>query len=455
MLVTFILILLIIGNAILFWGLQRLRSVCPTLLLGLIVHWFCYGAYPVIFVLFSPEIIRESHFAEFLELTFWQQGSTLLTGVILLRVGNTSRPFESRGDLAVNENIALRFLLIVWVVSVALVLGDKRETFLEQNHGILTGETGSGGVSDFLMMALFSVSAALIIRNPLDSTLLSMRLCAISWGIVITQTVLMIGKGMRIALGIVPFLLVADLLGRKNLREQRLRLGILAATMVVAGFTLPPLAASLGHVRDRNEAVTGDAIVDGFAEVFSAGSTIDAMTLFLDGFYVKFAALEYGAALIATEGSGGGGWQPIISAALAPVPRAIWPEKPVPGSKSDDYLGIPYRIAAQDYGKVELGMVVPVAGVAVAKWELGYGGIVLFIILNMISLKGVDFLLRSNSIVHNAFGITMMSIPSCEFLVAGPSELVKNWVRILTCVFVFHGAIAVRNHLKKKVGRMY
>ncbi len=63
----------------------------------------------------------------------------------------------------------------------------------------------------------------------------------------------------------------------------------------------------------------------------------------------------------------------------------LYPEKPVPFSSNGKYSGVPYYLVPSLEGLVP-GNVVPIPPSTIALWELGYMGLFLMIVFNVVNL---------------------------------------------------------------------
>jgi hypothetical protein len=106
------------------------------------------------------------------------------------------------------------------------------------------------------------------------------------------------------------------------------------------------------------------------------------------------------------------------------------PDKPVPTSFNREQSGIPYVRAALDFGDIDLGMVVPVSASVVTLWELGYWGLPLFVVINILTIRFADAMLRSRSVLMGTFGIMLLAFPTFEYVVQPIAGIVRDVLRI-------------------------
>src|SRR5262249_50255622 len=113
----------------------------------------------------------------------------------------------------------------------------------------------------------------------------------------------------------------------------------------------------------------------------------------------KFDSFSAGAYLVEEFGAGSAGMAPYIGALVALVPRALLPFKPVPGSVDGTYRGHPSRLIATAIGYDPDSSNVGVSPAAITIWQLGYPGLVLLVLANVIVLKFINSLLLAPSVL--------------------------------------------------------
>ncbi|MEO7998963.1 MAG: hypothetical protein ABI852_16040, partial [Gemmatimonadaceae bacterium] len=215
--------------------------------------------------------------------------------------------------------------------------------------------------------------------------------------------------------------------GRARRKATRLLLVFGAVTVVVGA----PVAGIMGVARGGSGEISLDLISEAYSVVFGGTTLGEQAQALLSEVNRKFDAVGPGVELLAMEPPGTGGSQPLFSAALSPIPRVLFPSKPVPISRDGTYLGTPYRIAAKAYGEVELGMVVPVSAASISIWEFGFIGPLLLVLANLLNLVLLNSVFMSRNVIARALGITMLGLPNAEFFLASPSMLLQNSLRLV------------------------
>lgn len=220
---------------------------------------------------------------------------------------------------------------------------------------------------------------------------------------------------------------LSTLHGRARRKATRLLLVFGAITVIVGA----PVAGIMGVARGGSGDISFDLISEAYSVVFGGTTIGQQVQTLLSELNRKFDAVGPGVELLAMEPPGSGGMQPLFSAALSPIPRVLYPGKPVPISRDGTYLGTPYRIAAKAYGTVEVGMVVPVSASSISIWEYGVIGPLLLVLANLLNLVLLNSVFMSRNVIARAFGISMMGLPNVEFFLASPSMLLQNNLRLV------------------------
>jgi hypothetical protein len=317
-------------------------------------------------------------------------------------------------------------------------VGGDFLSLLSANVG--TEKSELGAFTAITAVAVVGTSFAMAVVASDDQ--MSLRGATRRWGYV-TLVVLAL---QQVIFGARAFLLMPVLGGILLLapRWQRLSRARQLTSVALGALLLAlavPVALVLGAARgvqgaEREAATEAAALLGELTPAEQAQLTIRAA-------YVKFDALGTGASLIARDGTEFAGWQPITSALLAPIPRLLLPSKPVPTSFNGEQSGIPYVRAALDYGDIDLGMVVPVSASAVMLWEVGYWGLPLFVVFNVLTLRFADAMLRSRSVLLGGFGIVLLAFPTFEYVVQPVAGIIRDGLRIGLYFLVATGALLV------------
>ena len=425
---------------------RRQRTLARPVRLALLGHLGLWAVWPLTYVLLDATAREESVAQPHFPLVVVAHVACLLAvvaGVILLParavdwVGRTSvgtRPLTDRTvrlwlALAVTVVIPLR----IWQFQ---TVGGDFLSLISANVG--TEKSELGAVTAITAVAVVGTSFAMAVVA--SDNQMSLRGATRWWG----YATLVVLAMQQVIFGTRAFLLTPVLGGILLLAPRWQRLSrTRKLTSVALGAMLlaiaAPVALVLGAARgvqgaEREAATEAAALLGELTPAEQAQLTVRAA-------YVKFDALGTGASLIARDGTEFAGWQPITSALLAPIPRLLLPNKPVPTSFNGEQSGIPYVRAALDYGDIDLGMVVPVSASAVMLWELGYGGLPLFVFVNVLTLRFADAMLRSRSVLLGGFGIVLLAFPTFEYVVQPVAGIIRDGLRIGLYFLLATGAL--------------
>lgn len=270
----------------------------------------------------------------------------------------------------------------------------------------------------------------------------------LAWAGVLIYCAYAISRGARavVLLPIVAGLITLFTLHGYARRKATRLLVVFGAMTIIIG---APVAGIMGVARGGRGEISLDLISDAYSVVFGGTTIAEQTELLLSEVNRKFDAVGPGVELLALEPPGSGGTKPLFSAALSPIPRVLFPSKPVPISRDGTYLGTPYRIAAKAYGDVELGMVVPVSASAISIWEFGGIGLLLFVLANLMNLVLLNSIFMSRNVIARALGITTLGLPNSEFFLAPPSMLLQNSLRLILYLVVLALALLAWDQLAK------
>lgn len=279
-----------------------------------------------------------------------------------------------------------------------------------------------------LVSAAATAYMSLALGTLASDTAASLRTRLMSWvcvTIVAGQVVLM-GQRTFMLLPVWGLFLLAGTTTSSRRRQLWLAAWATAAVALVA---IPVGALVVGVTRSPANGDEADA-AERALELLGGLGPSERARVFMAAVNVKFDDISTGATLLALDGVGGGGFRPLTSALLSPIPRLLLPSKPVPISANGDQSGVPFVRAASQYGAIDAGMVVPVSPAAIAVWELGWSGLAIFVAANVLALWLVEAWLSNGSILPGAFAFSMLSYPSFEFTLQSPSSLVRDLLRL-------------------------
>lgn len=417
------------------WGARR-RGVAPTLSIAWVIHILLWNTASLVLQLLLAEPVENSHGPlSRTQLTLLHTSALLIIGVIFLAYRQPyAKPITQFFD-----RVAPPASKLFWPTVIALAL----LVITELGQLSITG-------SSFAEIQAFSVTAdaAALGQNALLASVMAIAvgyfLALLTLGRnngVTRETLIMawlgvlIFCGFSIAHGVRAVVLLpvaagvitlSTLKGRARRRATTVLLIAGAVTTVVGA----PVAAIMGFLRGRPSDISADLLLDTYNAVAGESTILEQAQLALTEVNRKFDAIGPGIELLAMEPPGTAGLQPLFSASLSPIPRVLFPTKPVPISRDGTYIGTPYRIAATPYGDPEIGMVVPVSASAIALWEFGSLGPLMFIVANILNLFFLNTVFLSRNVIARALGISMLGLPNAEFFFASPSMLLQNGLRL-------------------------
>lgn len=432
-LLTILISLCAIGIAI--WGGRR-RSVAPLLSIAWAIHIVMWNTASLVLQMVLAEPVENSPGPlSRTQLSLLHTSLLLVIGVVFLAYRQPSiKPVTRFFD-----RVAPPVGNLLWPTVVALAL-------------LVATELGQASISgsSFAEIQAFAVTAdaSALGRNALLASVMTIAMgyflalltLGRSHGVTRTTLILawlgiLIFCGFSIAHGVRAVVLLPVAAGLITLSTLQGRARRRATTvLLIAGvFTTvvgAPVAAIMGFVRGRPTEVSADLLLDAYNAVAGQTTIGEQAQFALTEVNRKFDAVGPGIELLAMEPPGTAGLRPLLSASLSPIPRVLFPSKPVPTSRDGTYIGTPYRIAAQRYGDPEVGMVVPVSATAITLWEFGALGPLVFVLANVLNLVLLNTIFLSRNVIARAFGISMLGLPNAEFFFASPSMLLQNGLRL-------------------------
>lgn len=457
-LILFLLVLLALSQPI----IHNSKFISPLLSTSLTFYLFFWIIFPILYSILMPERTNEIIFNLTYQKLIIIQLFSVWSILIMLYIfpiffPSLKRRFNPRPKNA-NPNliilllfIALFFLIITQIYSIHNIGFG----FLDRIGHVVSDKNREDRVGPFLyffnsFIIPFAI-ACIFSRIPYLQYKPIVRHLSIL--IIIIHIAFMLIYGVRSAIVLPPILFVI------YWKVFRPKCGKLYKTCMVLSILIfliifPALADLLGTVRLYQSYGIRDLFIRPAKSFSSIGEyCLDS----LDEIYLKFSSLENGAYLLETEGTSRVGLSLIMSSLVSPIPRLVYPEKPVPFSINKEYSGIPYYLVPRLKGYVFPGNVVPVAPSAIALWELGYAGIFIMIVFNFTNLLLINYFLKSELLFYRTLGFFMLSMPTFEFLVSPTGLIIKEGLRILLLIFLFKFLIirATRKVLSLKVKKTY
>lgn len=449
------LVLATVTVALVTWSARR-DTVAPLLSITWIVHLLLWSALPLLLQQTSIEIPVSSDGPwSRAGLSVLQSASLLL--LILLYLG-FRRPYLS--DVRTFfDGCAPDVSRLFWPTAVAVALLVAVEIQMTRLSGASfaeavafsvsasSGDLAKSGILEVLVTFLLGYSVALIsLGRPGGATSGTLIL---AWVAVLTFGAFSIARGSR-AVVLLPLVVGVVALSTLQGSARRRATAIITVLGILTIAIGAPVAAMMGVARGGRGTLSLELIQDAYSVVIGATSVRQRVETVGREVNVKFDAIGPGVELLAMEAPGTAGLTPILSAMVSPIPRAIYPTKPVPTSRDGTYLGTPFRIAAKVYGDPENGMVVPVSASAIALWEFGGLGPLVLVLANLLGLVLLNTVLITRNIFARALGISMLNLPNAEFFIAPPSAVVQNSLRMMLFVVV----LALLALVAKQFGRV-
>ncbi|MBC8089227.1 MAG: hypothetical protein H7Z40_18330 [Phycisphaerae bacterium] len=417
----------------------RRKLVSPLITIPWVINLVLWAAMPFIIQMFLTEGLDTSE-GPLTRNQLQILHSTTIMVLVLLHMGlrrPLMQPVTSFFDRLAPEGRSLfvptLIVLIVMLVAELRLSQVDGGTFAETVSVVATADAGQlaqSGLLGSLLMLLVGFGFAVISLGRREQVTTA-TLC-LAWAALLMYCAFAISRGTRAGV-LVPA--AAGVIAISTLRGQVRRRAIIgvSALGIVTVAIGAPVAAVMGVVRN---AATIDviAVQDAYNTLLGGSSLGSRVELIATEVNRKFDALTPGLELLAMEPPGSAGLRPIFSAALSPIPRIIFPGKPVPTSRDGTQLGIPYRVAAKAFGDPELGQVMPVSASAIALWEFGWLGPLVLVLANLLSLVLLNSVFLSKNVYVRAIGLSVVGLPICEFFIGHPSALVQNSLRL--CLYL-------------------
>jgi hypothetical protein len=342
--------------------------------------------------------------------------------------------------------LAVVLLTLACLAAVSLLGGQYwGETYAERNAAAVQTEgtstfgasTGIGFVTHVLLCFTY---AALLFPWPKGAT--TKALYAAVAACVAVEVWQEVRTGGRIAVLLLPILLALYGCSRRWSLGRMVFLGggMVGGTLVLGGV----LALVIGEQRSRGEvnlAEAGTTLGHLLAHQENSSRMADQ---FATELATKFDSISSGAYLVEDYGAGVAPWNPYAGAFLALVPRVLVENKPVPGSADGTSRGQPCRFLAADQGMNEESGNVGVSPAAIAVWQLGYPGLVLLIVANVLQLYVINSLLLTRSLLLHCLAFYFIGLPSLVTLFASPDVVLVNLQRVAVMFVLVVGAGALR-----------
>lgn len=306
--------------------------------------------------------------------------------------------------------VVLDFVLrrvIWWIVGGSYYSGNA---FAVQAEGsAIVGVLGIIFTAEWVLRAF--LYAAAVLPGPRRSRAVSVIL----WGGITAMALVDVMDGVRIQLLTPCVLALMYVHGRRLSRTVLLVVyagiaGFLATVGVLATIVIVSLRGGSELTMQETVATSREVQEQSVSE--RAWRVLDEVNL-------KFDGISPGARLLSSYGVGQAGFRPYEGALLALVPRLLVPSKPVPSSADGTNRGVPQRLVATDIGlNADIGNV-PVSPAAIGMWQMGWFGLLLFVLINAFQFRLINSLMMSGSLALQTLAFLLIGVPALVLIAPG------------------------------------
>ena len=438
-------VLLIVATMlIIMWGGRR-HSVAPLITIAWVLHCTLWLLTPLVLQLFLDEpVVNSQGPMSRAQLSLLASASMMALSLCYLGLRRplavpVTRFFDEYAppvkQLFWPTAIATVILIVVERALVARAGGSFAETvaFAVTADNSQQAQSGLLGTLEGILVG-YAIAVISMRRN----TGVTRNTLIMAWISIATFCGFMIARGTRstVFLPIVLGLVALSALHGRTRRRAAIALALGSVVLIAVG---APIAAIMGVARGGTNSISLQLIEDAYYVTMGSRSPYEQFQLLAVEVNRKFDAIGPAVELLAMEPPGSAGVTPILSATLSPIPRALYLTKPVPTSRDGTYLGTPYRVAAKAYGDVDVGMIVPVSAPAIAVWEFGAVGPLIFLIMNLFNLVLLNTVFMSRNVIARALGVSLLGLPTAELFIGPPSLLLQLGLRLM----LFLGMLAV------------
>ena len=439
-------------------SIHRNRFISPILAMSLTIYILCWNAFPFLYSTFMSDrtqgIISNPTYQKVIAIQFISVISilTLLNILTIFRPKPQRAPCPQRKDY--NANMILILLVIMFIFSLfanIYSINTAGFTFLERARYVVSDSNKENAVGA-LLSALNSYTIPFAIAC-IFSGIRTIR--DNQWIMCLSITIIAVHIGFMITFGIRSFIFMPIVLIVIYWKVYALKLGRI--TKIAAGvlmfmfiFAAPYLSRSLRTIRAMESYRMEDVLVAPRSERFSSVGeyTLSA----LDDIYTKFSSFEQGTALLEIQGISRIGTSLITSVLASPIPRMLYPTKPVPFSSNGEYSGVPYYLVPSLRRSALSSNVVPIPPSTIALWELGYMGLFQMIVFNVLNLFFINIFLKSELLLFRTIGFFMLTLPTFEFLISPTGLIIKEALRILVLIFFIKLLLLIGSSMRRVLG---
>jgi len=438
------------------WGSRR-SALAPIVSIAWMVHTMLWCLMPTLLLMVLAEpVVNSGGPVSRDQLAILSSGMLLLLIVVHLGLRRPSiqpvtRFFDEHAPPVDRLFWPMALALGILVIVERALNAISGTSFAEVVAFVVTADNSQRGQSALLEtveVMLLGFAIAIISMGRVSGV--TRGTLVLAWISIVTFCGFSVARGIRSVVllpVVVGFVALSTLHGRSR-RRAALLVAAGGLSVVVIG---APVAAIMGVARGGTGGVSLQLIEEAYFVVFGSRSVSEQAQLMAAEVHKKFDAVGPGVELLSLEPPGTAGVVPFLSATVSPIPRVLYPTKPVPTSRDGTYLGSPYRVAAKAYGNVEAGQVVPVSASAIALWEFGIAGPLVMLVMNLINLVMLNTVFLSRNVLARALSMSLLGLPISEFFVGTPSALVQNDLRlVLYLTFLAVVSLAARLIYRKQ-----
>ena len=243
-----------------------------------------------------------------------------------------------------------------------------------------------------------------------------------------------LASGGRLTLLLPLFIVVFRSLSSQSSSFKKYTLAFIAGLLLIFSINL---SSYIEAGRGRGEALNDFKLSNQYASTLSV----------IGSAYQKFNSFSAGSQLIDGYGPGSAGLRPYLGSLLYPIPRVLFPEKPVSGSIYSDRSGVPSRLVPALINPRDTINNVGVSPLAISVWQWGWiTGLIVFTATSILNLKIIQICIESQYLIMRILAITLIPLPG--FLVfPSPDVVLKN----LMTVLVFYVALTIFRFSQKEL----
>lgn len=424
--------------------LRKKHCFSPILYVGLSLHILLWNVYPIVYLSLSNYDLAFSFItrSEYTELAFVQLATDFIILFAFLLIKKPLFPSIAKmGSNNPNITPKASFVILITWGTLSLILTNWQQSQLGSDYLTRNAYLISNNASDMSGLTSSTMITGLFLSFVIASLFCSWKdgfekkcIAIVGWTYLLFSSLSAALNGGRIAilLPAVVMLMISIANPSAWLGRHKLFIGLMFSFMLAFAPLFSIAISSLRQVSSLNI----QSILRETKDMSDNISIEKKIELIARDLYIKLDTISYGRVLLNSTGNTPVGMLPLLSSMLSPIPRFLYPQKPVPTSCNGEYSGTPAYIAGQALSD-SLSMNVGANSVAISLWELGLLGVALQIVACIFFLLLSNSLLISNSVVNKTIGIYMIQLPLCPSLLSPASSIVRDSIRALLFIMLF------------------